>query len=408
MSRPRILMLTHRIPYPPDRGDRIRSLNMLSEFSKRWDVWLACTNDEPIEPSQLDYLQTLCCDVTTATCLGPDRWLRAVRFAAVGRSLTEGLFCSDSLKKDVAAWQSQVGFDAVFCYCSSMFPYVQLLPKHLPVVVDLVDVDSQKWAEHKLASRSWKRPVYAMESSRVARLEQLASDRASCVTLVSDQEVDSFREFVDDSVASLAIGNGVDVDYFSPVSLDSENDVAEIAFVGVLDYGPNVEGISWFVKSVLPRIQTSKPARLSIVGRRATADVKRLAQADGVEVFSDVDDVRPYIRQSDVMVAPLRIARGIQNKVLEAMACGRAVVATSAAAEGVEAAHGEELLVADCPDEFAKHVVALLADSTMRATIGTAARRLVETKYTWAARLDPMVQLMSKLISQGKPEAAAL
>lgn len=406
MSRQKILMLTHRIPYPPDRGDRIRALNVLREFSKHWDVWLACTNDEPIEGHQLEYLRRFCTDVATDLCVDPFRWMRAARYAVCGRSLTEGLFASELLNAKVKEWEQSIKFDAVYCYCSSMYQYAKSLPITVPMIVDLVDVDSQKWSEHERTARFGKRFVYGMESRRVLELERTAAGRASCVTLVSDDELDSFREFVDNAATCVAVGNGVDVDYFRP-SDNSSAEVATLAFVGVLDYGPNVEGIAWFVHNVLPKIQESMPVRLSIVGRRPIAEVNRLAHVDGVSVHSDVSDVRQYLHNADAVVAPLRIARGIQNKVLEAMACGRPVVATSAAAAGIEAVQGKELVVADEVDDFADCIVQLLHDKELRNQIGTAARLCVEEKYTWPARLTPMVQLMSDVISTKQPAGMA-
>ena len=398
-------MLTHRIPYPPDRGDRIRSLNILREFAKHWDMYLACSNDEPVSSHQLDYLRDVCVDVATASCVGVSRWSRAICSALQGRSLTEGLFESPVLKQAILSWEQTHQFDAVFCYCSSMYPYVRAMREETPVVVDLVDVDSQKWAQHQQQSRTWKRWIYGVESRRVCALERELSQHAEHVTLVSDAEVASFREHVNDSHQVTNVTNGVDTEYFRPAERSANGKRKTlITFVGVLDYVPNVEGIAWFADDVLPLIP-HEDIELQIVGRRPSPTVNKLGERSGIRVHADVPDVRKYLHESDIVIAPLRIARGIQNKVLEAMACGRPVVATSAAIEGIEAKHDEHALVAVDASEFAAQVCRLVEDRELGGRIGKAAHELVVSQYSWSARLAGLVDIMSNVIDRNKAAA---
>jgi len=395
-------MLTHRIPYPPDRGDRIRALNILREFARHWDVYLACSNDEPVLSGQLDYLRDFCVDVATVSCVGVSRWARAISSAVRGRSLTEGLFASPSLKQAVLRWEQMHHFDAVFCYCSSMYPYVRAMREAPPVVVDLVDVDSQKWAQHRQQSRNWKRWIYGVESRRVCALERELSERAEHVTLVSDEEVASFREHVIDSSRVSNVTNGVDTEYFCPAEkTQSEKGKTLITFVGVLDYVPNVEGIVWFADKVLPLLPHEE-IELRIVGRRPSSAVKRLGARAGIQVYADVPDVREYLHETDIVIAPLRIARGVQNKVLEAMACGRPVVATSAAIEGIDGKHNEHALVAGDASDFAAQIRRLIEDRELGSRIGKTAHELVVSRYSWSARLAGLVEIMSNVIDRKK------
>ncbi len=406
---PHILLLTQRAPFPPDRGDRIRSYNLLRQLSQHWNVSLACLNDERVSDAQREELERICFRVAIEENVGLGRWVRGLRSAARGRSLTEGLFQSNQLASTITNWTTETEFAAALVYCSSMMQYVELPAcSELPIVADLVDVDSEKWLEHaNRAKRSWKRPVYRFESKKVRLLEQEIARRAKAITLVSDDEAKLFRTEVSRTTRVLGVANGVDATSFQAVKTKQDRPV-ELLFVGVLDYYPNVEGISWFVQDVLPELRDNLDFRMKIVGRKPNAAVLRLANENNVEVFGDVPDVRTYLDNADIVVAPLRLARGIQNKVLEAMACALPVVLTDAAATGIDGQDGEHFLVGDSAAQFALNIQQLAGKADLREHIGKSARNLVEQEYNWSSRLQPLVELLQQITSTPQTETAVV
>lgn len=415
---PRLLMLTHRFPYPPNRGDRIRSYNMLRVLTQHFNVSLGCTADESVTPEQLDHLRSLLGDV----CVGPlntaQRYASGLKSLATGRSLTEGMFASPSLASTVRRWQVDDPFDVVLVFCSSMFPYIENDAfAHANVVVDLVDVDSEKWRQMSTDTRNAKRWIFQIESKRVRRLEQRIAHRANAVTLVSDAEAALYRRTVEVPASTPVDGvsNGVDTAFFrnagEPLAAGVASDslipkprpngsgCTSLVFTGVLDYPPNVEGIIWFCDEVLPLIQQDGGFELSIVGRRPVPQVIELSSRPGVTVEGEVPDVRPFLRRADIAISPLHLARGIQNKVLEAMSMGLPVVATPQSAEGIEAVHGKQLVVADSKEAWHVELGELAQASSGRNVIGDAARELVEQRYSWAGRLKPMIKILKSGLS---------
>jgi sugar transferase (PEP-CTERM/EpsH1 system associated) len=271
--------------------------------------------------------------------------------------------------------------------------------------VDLVDVDSQKWLDYGAFDRGPRARLYRMEGTRLRQLEQTLPSWARAVTLVSDAEAELFRQFCSwDGVH--AVTNGVDLDYFRPMAPAPPEDGC--VFVGALDYRPNVDAVTWFGKEVWPRLRRRRPdARLRLVGRRPVPEVTALARVAGIEVVGQVPDVRPYLAGAAVVVAPLRIARGLQNKVLEAMAMGLAVVATAKAHEGLEARPGEHLCVVDAPAAFADTVTDLLGSPERRQALGRAARRFVEAHHSWSASMAKLDTVLAQVTRSADVELLA-
>ena len=413
MANQRLLMLTHRFPYPPNRGDRIRTYNLLRALSGRFRVTLGCTTDEAVSEAQLAHVRTLCEDLYVAELSRLTRLCSAAKSFCRGRSLTEGMFASSALARQVKSWQRESTFDAVLVVCSSMFPYVDH-PAFAASrrIVDLIDVDSLKWSELSRKSKLIHRWIYAWEANRVLKLERQLARQVTAVVLVSDQEAQLFRDTVDFPVPTHGIANGVDSDYFQPAaggSLARQASCSQVppdgtptaapttrlVFTGVLDYTPNVDGIAWFCEQVLPLLRPRISVHLNIVGRRPSDRVLSLNTLEGVDVVGEVPDVRPYLNDADIAISPLRIARGIQNKVLEAMAMGKAVVASPQAAEGIEAANGSQLLVAEQEDDWIKAIERLAADEQLRKRLEQAGRDLVLQRYQWSARLQPLIDIIA-------------
>lgn len=399
----RILFLTQRFPYPPDRGDRIRAYNVLRELAASGaEVSLGCVTQEPTTEAQLAEVDRLCERVAAAPTTKIVRAARCAASLLFGRSATEGNFWSGQLARRVQAWHRERPFDAVYCFCSGVYAYARLPAlRDTPVVVDLVDVDSQKWADCAARSRGPAAALQSLEARRVARLERRLSSEAARVFLISDAEREVFRRVAPGAKVQVAL-NGVDSDYFAPAAEPVAPDEATCVFVGVLNYQPNVDAMRWFADNVLPLLRRRRPdARLRIVGRSPSATVRRLAERPGVELHADAPDVRPLLAGSAVTVAPLRIARGVQNKVLEAMSMGRPVVASPAALAGLSAEPGRDLIVADAAAEWAEQVARLMGDPSQRAVLGEAARSYVLRRHSWGQTLAPLVSALQEVAASG-------
>jgi sugar transferase (PEP-CTERM/EpsH1 system associated) len=282
-------------------------------------------------------------------------------------------------------------------FSSSMAQYVDAIPD-LRVVVDFVDVDSEKWGEYA-RSRAWPMSsIYERERARLCDYERAVARRATASVFVTPAEADLFRRLAPECAARVVHArNGVDTVHFSPdASRPSPYAIDEepIVFTGAMDYWPNVDAVSWFAREAFPAIRAQRPrARFYVVGMQPSPIVQALARAPAVVVTGTVPDVRPYLQHARVVVAPLRVARGIQNKVLEAMAMARPVVVSGGAASGISAVRGVEMAVADGASEFVRQTLALF-DGGSAAAMGAAARARVMADYDWTANLAPFADLL--------------
>ena len=398
--RPHILYLAHRVPYPPNRGDRIRSFHTLQFLSRYANVSLACLSDEPVESATVEHLQELATRVAIVPLASASRWVRGASSLLSGRTVTEGMFASRHLRRLVATWNAETKFDAVLVFCSSMIQFLdQPGFEDIPTIVDLVDVDSQKWLDYAATARGWRHWLYQREGQRLRRLEASLPLRAKAITFVSQEEVDLFRQFAA-SDAVYAVPNGVNVEYFCPQPNEHLSSSRRCVFVGALDYRPNVEGLNWFCQNVWPAVYRQLPeAEFLIVGRRPTAAVKRLARIAGVRLVGEVADVRPHVATARVAIAPLQVARGVQNKVLEALAMGKAVIASPQALEGLGLRADVHLVCASGAEQWTNDLVRLLQDAHQCNRLGTAARAHLEQHYRWDNALRPLLPLLGTIPS---------
>jgi sugar transferase (PEP-CTERM/EpsH1 system associated) len=388
--RPNILFLCHRVPFPPDKGDRIRSYHLLKFLSGIGNLSLGFLTAEPVPESTADALRKLCERVHSARVGAPKRWVRAGTSLVRGRSATEGLFYSRAMFNKVGEWLSSTEFDSVVCFSSSTLQYVQGRGVDFRLVVDLVDVDSQKWLDY--ARRSWppRSTLFRVEAQRVRRIERQASG-ARAVVLVSESEAEIYHALCPTANVQV-VTNGVDLDYFRP---RPDADSPTCAFVGYLGYRANVVGLQWFCREVWPGVRARVPqARFRIIGRNAVAAVRRLSHVPGVEVVVGAPDVRPLIAEAGVVLAPLLIARGVQNKVLEAMAMGKTVIASPAALDGLALTVGQHALCADSPNEWIQALVSIWSSPEQRQAIGHYARAYVEEHHNWESCLKPYENLV--------------
>jgi sugar transferase (PEP-CTERM/EpsH1 system associated) len=394
--------LVHRLPFPPDKGDRIRAFHVLKFLAALGPVHLATLADEPVSSPDKTTIETELGKFCSKLAIVPVPRTRAFRILwslTVGKTASEGAFDSPELRQTLKTWTRENRYRACIVSSSGMTPYLRMPElQGVPAIVDLVDVDSQKWLDYAAASRPPRSWLYRLEAQRLRRLESALPAWARAVTLVSELEADLLSRFAQPGRVEV-ISNGVDLDYFQPRSEPESGCV----FTGALDYWPNIEGISWFCKEVWPEIYLQQEnTRLSIVGRRPASAVRRLETIPGVEVVGEVPDVRPYYARAAVVVAPLRITRGIQNKLLEAMAMSKALVASPACLQGVHAQPDVHLLRADSADDWQQTILRLIDNPGLRRELGQAGRRFVEDRHRWDRCLEPLGRLLDEVASTDK------
>ena len=385
----RILYIAHRRPYPPDKGERVRAFHEITALAKRFRVTVATLAHERDDADAVQPLMQWCEKIVIAPAGGPRGLLKGALGFLRGGSVTAGFFHSATLRRVLLAEVAREPFDLVMAYSSGVLPLSLEIPAPIHVI-DLVDVDSAKWAGYAEASAWPKRWLYGREARGVRALEMQALERCDAVFLVTNAEIEALGAR---NGKLLAVGNGVDTEYFAPQP-DTPVDGCSLVFTGSMDYRPNVEGVCGFVRDVWAGLKRRMPdLSFTIVGRNPSKAVRRLERTPGVRVTGSVPDVRPYLAAATVAIAPLRIARGIQNKVLEAMAMGRAVVASGPALEGLDVSVGAHVLRADTPAEWHDRIIELLSNRDLRNRIGQSARKCVETGYGWSARMEPLVSL---------------
>ncbi len=394
-----ILFIAHRIPFPPDRGDKIRSWNVLKHLGTLSSVHLACLAYDAADAAHLPDLRA-----AMGGSLGEAHVeiRRKSKFQAAAEALRDGkpvslaAFDSPGLRRFVAGMLDGGGIDTVYVFSGQMAQFVPPNARQR-FIMDFVDVDSAKFAA--FSGKGPMRWIHRREAARLAEFEREVAMRAEAVLFVSPDEAALFRERTGAGNVH-SVSNGIDLGYYSPKA-DFEPLVREdgplLVFTGQMDYRPNIEAVCGFVDTVLPLVLQDRPeAKFAIVGRKPVPAVRKLADRPGVIVTGAVPDVRRWLAAADIAVAPLGIARGIQNKVLEAMAMGRPVVASAAAFQGINAVPGRDLIVTDRPESQAWHILDLLAHPADAAEIGAAARRRMEIRYRWEAQLAPLASLTGR------------
>jgi len=399
-----ILFLAHRIPYPPDRGDKIRSFHILKHLAALAPVHLAAFADDEADLAHLRMLEPL--TVSRHVEVRHVSHLRAgIAALASQQPVSLPLFKSATMHAHVEQVLARPEVTTIFAFSGQMAQYVPERLGRRRFVMDFVDMDSAKFVAYAKKASGPMRWIMEREGSRLFAFEKLTAQRAHRSLFVSEAEAALFRRqsgiqqrWVD------VLENGIDLDHYDPAVDHGPVELAGqgplIVFTGQMDYRPNAEAVSLFARETMPLIRARvRDARFAIVGRNPDADVKALDTLPGVYVTGEVPEIRCWLAAADVVVAPLRLARGIQNKVLEAMAMACPVVASPAAAEGIDATPGTELVIADGSAAEAEAVVTLLGDRTLAHDIGTAARARMAARYGWDARLAPL----GALVGIGKP-----
>jgi sugar transferase (PEP-CTERM/EpsH1 system associated) len=386
-----LLYLVHRIPYPPDKGDKVRSYHLLRHLSAAGHrVHLGTFIDDPRDEQHAGTARALCASAHFARLRPWQAKLRSLTSLLRGEPLTLGYYRDEALARWVRQTLATERIDAAVVFSSSMVQYVDG-EKGLRLLVDFVDVDSAKWSQYA-GDRAWPLSwLYRREGRRLLGCERAAAQRADQSFFVTEKETELFRQLAPESAGRCeALRNGVDAEFFAPdatLASPYRGDEIALVFTGAMDYHPNIDAVCWFVADMLPALRARWPSlRFHIVGRNPAPSVRALA-GPAVNVTGTVPDVRPWLQHASVVVAPLRLARGIQNKVLEAMAMGRPVVAAQECAAAIQARLGIELLAAPDAEGFVQEIAGLLRDPWRAIAIGAAGRRRALADFGWEANL---------------------
>jgi sugar transferase (PEP-CTERM/EpsH1 system associated) len=399
-----ILYLVHRLPYPPDKGDKVRSFNLLKHLLLSHRVFLGTFLDSSEDEIHISAVNELCIKARVVN-LNKTRAKMQAAAALLSKSpVTVSYYSSGEMSEWVKKIYAEENIDFTIVFSSVMAQFVPE-SRYSTTLVDFVDVDSAKWFQYAQTHRwpmSW---VFERESRYLLKFEESVSLKAKQTFLVTEDEVNLYRRLAPASSSRVsALMNGVDDTYFSPVknrpspfgnSCENGNVEIPLVFTGAMDYWPNIDAIQWFVSSILPMLLNENPNfKFYIVGRNPTSAVLALASAS-VIVTGTVSDVRPYLQHAAIVVAPLRVARGIQNKILEAMAMARPVVASEACVKVIGADEGIEIFSATNESNFFRKILTLSKDPECGERVGRAARNKVISDFSWAAHLGKFDEYIS-------------
>lgn len=399
-DRPHVVVLSHRVPFPPNKGDKIRTYHQIRRLREEgFDVSVCTLVGDGEEEG---YLRSLgeSLDVRTFAARPGARWSRMARGLLGRRPISVGFFFSERLLEIFSSFLATTRVDAIMCTSSSMAEYVFRAPigedgDRPFLVMDFMDMDSEKWRQYAQRAawpRSW---IFQRESRLLGRYERRAYRRFDASLFVSAKEAELFVARTGESGERLhAVGNGVELDAQPPPPVRPSGS-AGLLFTGVMDYFPNEDAMVWFHETMWPQILSRWPeARLTIAGMRPTRRLRSMGRHENIEVTGFVDDISRYYAEADLFVAPFRIARGIQNKLLQAFAAGVPVVTTRAGAEGLVCTDEVDVIIADEPDDFVNAVDLLLRDPAERERLRDNARRLVESRYSWTAQTRALTELL--------------
>jgi sugar transferase (PEP-CTERM/EpsH1 system associated) len=385
--KPPLLFLSHRIPYPPNKGDKIRSYNLLRYLSKRFRVFLGTFIDNASDWDHISKVEALC-----EECCFIDLDPRLARIKSIsglltGKPLSVPYYSSSQLREWIRTIVKTHGISQLMVYSSPMAQYAMTSGHGFDRrVIDFVDIDSDKWRQYAL-KRTWPMNwVYRREADYLLDFEKRVASCFDVSLFVSSAEAEMFEQLSGGQGGKVDFyPNGVDIDYFSsdkPYSNPYSSDEKALVFTGAMDYWPNIDAVDWFGREIFPEIlRADEAARFYIVGGNPTEKVQQLQKLPGIVVTGRVDDVRPYIHHAEAALAPMRIARGVQNKVLEAMAMGKPTIVTPQGLEGIDAEDGNEVLVAGDGEAFVERILSVLKGEW--EDVGDKARDLIRRAYTW-------------------------
>ena len=392
-----ILILSQRVPYPPNKGEKLRTYHQMEYILKKGHKIHVCTPAH--NNNDVQYIKSLNHTMNTPVIfeiMGPS-FLRLIKGLMSFKALSVSNFYNARLQRKLNKLIKENDFDAILCTSSSMAEYVfkpDEIRSHLAsnqtvmLLMDFMDLDSDKWKQYSISS-SWPMSwVYAREARLLARLERKIQQTFDHCFFISQNEVDLFHKNIGPAQNVHVLGNGIDTGSFYPPEKKPENIDPVFIFTGVMDYKPNVDAVLWFMEHVWDLIREKYPkSHFIIAGMNPSQAIQNLSRTPGIEVTGFVDDILPFYHQSDYFVAPFTIARGVQNKILQAFACGLPVIASSMGAEGIECKNGEHIIIAETASEYLATIDKLESDPLLKDDIRNAALKLIHDKYSWDGKL---------------------
>lgn len=391
----KLLFICHRLPFPPNRGGKIRPFQMIQHLSKTHEVTVASLAHTAQELLDGSPLQQHCAQLIAEVVPNAARWTNAALSLPSTFPSSAAYFRSSRLAARIQdAWRNSA-YDGIIVHCAFAAQYALPLQGGFRIM-DYGDLDSAKWADYAQHRVFPLDAAYALESAKLRRFEKLVGQSSTHCTFTTRGECDSFRQ-LGISRPLTVIPNGVDAGFFCRDKVPP-TDSKVIVFLGRMDYFPNIDGICWFVKELFGPIRARVPsAELRIVGSNPIRAVRALAKIPGITVTGFVPDVRPHVNDAAVAIAPLRLARGTQNKILECMSMGIAVVSTPEAARGIQATEGEHLAVGNSPQEFVELTVSLLSNPQRRTLLAEAGRAQAASAHQWAVSMQVLDEVLGSV-----------
>ncbi len=373
-----ILFLTPRFPYPPYKGDSLRTYHQIQALSREHTITLLSLAETTVTEAEREHIAELCVQVNVVPLPRTRALLNAGLGVASRLPLQVNYYRSVQFKHELGDLLARERFDAIHTTLIRLLPYVWDL-RDEPVVVDLIDSLSLNLADRRKQVSGLKRVVYEIEYRRVRQYERAVVRRFPALIVSSAADSQALG-----GGRATVIPNGVDIERFAFAG-PGVRDAGTLIFTGNMGYHPNEEAVAWFCAEVWPLLRTSHPeVRFQVVGTNPSERIRSLASATtGIEVLGKVPEVTSYLQRATAAVCPMRSGSGIQNKVIEAMSVGAPVVATGIANRGVGAVAGRDLLVADTAQDFAHAVTQLLDDEPLRAKLGRAGRSFVAGHFRW-------------------------
>lgn len=395
--RMRIFFVCQRVPFPPDRGDKITTFNEIVHLSRAHDVHVYCLADGTADLANVAKASEHAVSVEAAAVSSWGTKWRALLAFFLGGPLSVASYRASQLHRKIKQAHARQPPDLIIVYSGNVAQYAVHFPD-VPRIMQFADLDSLKWGQYSKRSRGLLRWVYGLEQRRLLAYERAVAHSFDHSLVCTDVERRDFEELIPGAPVSV-VANGVDLAYFKP--RPTRKDPASVVFTGVMDYLANIDAVTWFCAEILPLIRRKVPGvKFVICGSRPTDAVRELATIEGVTVTGWVPDTRPFLDAAEVFVAPLRMARGVQNKVLEGLASGLPCVCSVPAWSGTVIPQGQGIVATDDAAEFADHVVRLLSDGVHRDEMARRARRSAELHYTWQAQLERFDAVIDAVVSR--------
>lgn len=381
----RILFITPRFPYPPIKGDRVRPYNFIKELSRRHTVDLCSFYENKSELSAIGEMKKYCNKIEVISLNPWQSYANLLKTATNFKPLQVNYYYSLAMMKKIKEMISIYPYDIIHVVLQRMMEYVKEVYAD-KIVLDQIDALSLNMQRRAFTEKNLlKKALFYLEYASMKKYERVQKKYAACI-ITSEKDKQALKN---DSIN--VIPNGVDIDYFSPTQTSKDID---LIFTGNMKYFPNIDSVLYLCSKILPKILLLYPSlKLYIVGVNPVSEVQKLADNKNIFVTGFVDDIRRYLNRTKVFVAPLRSGSGIQNKILEAMACGLPVVSTSYGNAGIKAKDNEHLIVADTPDLFAKKTVELLGNNSLRKMFGTHARSYMEQEFSWSNKTQDLERI---------------